>query len=445
MVSFFHTYDLRGLHGEEIGKEEAEKVGKAFGTWTDAEEVMVARDGRKHSPGIAEAFIDGVKSTGTNVADAGMVPSPVAYHGMIEGDIEAATVVTASHNPPEYTGFKFAVGDALAVSREGGMREIEEIYNSEDFEKGEGRERKVQIEESYIEFVKSEIKLERGLEVAVNFGNGVTADIGREMLEELGCAVKGVNEDIDGSFPHHLPDPGNDDAKKALKEEMTGEEDLGIIFDGDGDRAGFILPGHGFIEEDEVLVLFSEESLKKEKGKVAHDLRASKLVGEKIRGNGGEPFETRVGHTFISEHIHEDPEIVFAGELSGHYYFPAFDAPFDDGLFAAALMCRIVSERDIAEELENFPDYPVSPELRIDCPEESKEKVVEGFYQEFSDRPTSDKDGVKVEFENGWALVRPSSTEPKMSVRCEADTEEDLDRILEEVESAVRRLIEEKS
>ncbi|MFB6207916.1 MAG: phosphomannomutase/phosphoglucomutase [Candidatus Nanohaloarchaea archaeon] len=444
MASFFHSYDLRGVYPEEIGEEEAERVGKAYGTFTDAEKVLVGRDGRKHAEKIASAFIDGIMSTGTDVIDAGRVPTPVVYFGMVDRGIKSSAVVTASHNPPEYTGFKFTKEGALAMSREGGMAEIEEIYESGEFDTGSGSLEAVEIEQDYIDFVLDKISLEKELDVAVNFGNGVAAEIGGEMLEALGCDVNAVNQEIDGSFPNHLPAPGEEEAQRQLRDAMDNE-DLGIIFDGDGDRAGFLLPSGEYIAEDEVLAIFSEEVLGIKRGKVLHDLRASKLVPEKIREHSGKPVETRVGHTFISEEIHSDPEIVFAGELSGHYYFPAFEVPWDDGLFAAALMCRIASEMDLEEKVESMPDYPVSPELRIDCPENAKEKVVEGVAEKYSDHEISTKDGVKVQFEDGWALVRPSSTEPKMSVRCEADSEEALDRILEDVRSTVDTLIEEFS
>jgi len=444
MVSFFHSYDLRGKYRDEIGEEEAEKVGKAYGTFTDAEKVLVGRDGRNHGEDVTDAFIDGLLSTGTDVVYAAKAPSPVVYYGMVAHDIPASVVVTASHNPPEYTGFKFAKEGALAMSREGGMVDIEEIYESEEFEEGEGDFKRIDLGNVYVEFVRNKINLEEDLDVAVNFGNGVTPVAGKEMLEAIGCEVESVNDRVDGSFPNHLPDPTNVEAQKALESHMEGK-DLGIIFDGDGDRAGFMLPDYGYISEDEILALFSEECLRKKKGKVVHDLRASKLVPEIIEKNGGEPQETRVGHTFISEEIHADPEIVFAGELSGHFYFPVFDVLWDDGLFAAALMCQIVSERNVVEELENYPDYPVSPELRINCPENAKQKVTEAMKQDYSDHEMSTMDGVKIQFDTGWALIRPSSTEEKMSVRCEADTEEDVERILGEVEGKVREFIEDFS
>jgi len=443
MTSFFHSYDLRGTYPDEIGEEEAKKIGKAYGTFTDAEEVLVGRDGRKHGEKITNAFISGIISTGTDVIYAGMVPSPVIYFGQVDNNFESAAVVTASHNPPEYTGFKFNLEGALAMSREGGMEEIEEIYASGEFESGEGKESTINLEKDYIDAVAGKIG-RADLEVSINCGNGVTGKIARKLFENLGCNVNMVHEEVDGDFPNHLADPGSKEAREALKSVMD-DEDLGIIFDGDGDRAGFILPEYGYIEEDEVIALFAEESLSESQGSVVYDLRASKLVKEMIEKHGGVPEESKVGHTFISERIHQEGNVSFAGELSGHFYFPAFDFPWDDGLFAASLMSAMVSERDLVSELNSMPNYPVSPELRIDCPQEVKAKVTKAFAEAYSGYNLSEKDGVKVEFENGWALVRPSSTEPKMSVRCEADTEEDLERILEEVESKVKSLIREKS
>lgn len=446
MTSFFHNYDLRGKHPEEIGVEEAEKVGKAYGKFIDAEETLVGRDGRSHGEKITKAFIRGVRATGTDVIYAGTVPSPVIYFGVDYMDLKAGAVVTASHNPPEYTGFKFCKEDALAMSRKGGMEEIERIYESEEFVETErkGELEEVDLKRDYVEFVAEKIELQEELDVAVNFGNGVSTVIGEEMLERLGCDVLSVNQEMDGDFPNHLPDPGDEEAQKQL-EAVMDQEDLGILFDGDGDRAGFIVPGYGYVEGDQLLSLLAEESLKREKGKVVHDLRASKLVPEIIEQNGGEAMTTKVGHTYFSELIHQDSEIVFGGELSGHFYFPAFDVPWDDGLFAAALVCQIASEIDLKKKLESYPDYPVSPELRIDCPEEAKQNVIEGVKEHYSDHELKTVDGVKIIFDRGWVLVRPSSTEEKMSVRCEADTEEAVDEILEEVEGKVKELIEANS
>jgi Phosphomannomutase len=221
---------------------------------------------------------------------------------------------------------------------------------------------------------------------------------------------------------------------------MDGE-DLGILIDGDGDRAGFFVPGYGDVPEDEVIGTMSSRLLE-ESGTVIYDLRASQLVEDLVTEAGGTPVESRVGHTFISEMIHEDPNVVFAGELSGHFYFPGLGFPWDDGLLAAALFSSIVEEEDIEQMLSSLPEYPVSPELRIDCPEDSKEDVMSQVRDRFGDRDVSEKDGLKIGFDGGWALVRPSSTEPKMSLRCEASSEERLEDIRETVEGFLRSSID---
>ena len=443
MTSFFHTYDLRGVYPDEIGEKEALEVGKAFGTFTEAEKVLVGCDGREHGEKIMEAFIEGLVSTGTDVLDAGMAPTPVIKFGQYENNLEASVTVTASHNPPEYTGFKFCKDNALSMSREGGMSDIQDVYENKEFEKGEGEVREINVLDDYISELK-DIFGSMDLKVAVNCGNGVTGILIEELFDAFDSELTLINGEVDGSFPNHLPDPTNEEAQKALESAMS-DEDIGIMLDGDGDRAGFILPEYGHISEDEVLSLFSEEALQKSRGKIVYDLMASKLVSETIKDNGGQAVESRVGHTFISEAIHSDEDVVFAGELSGHFYFPAWDFPWDDGLFASALMMKMLSEDKLEERLASYTEYPVSPELRIDCPESSKKEVIGKIGQEYSNYQITTKDGVKIHFENGWALVRPSSTEPKMSVRCEADTEEDLEEILEEIENSVRSAISEAS
>ncbi|MFB6284357.1 MAG: phosphomannomutase/phosphoglucomutase [Halobacteria archaeon] len=452
MTSFFHAYDLRGKYPDEIGVEEAERVGKSYGTYVsrelDGERILVGRDGRNHGPEVTDAFVEGVVSTGVDVDNAGLAATPVVYYGTKYRDYVSSTVVTASHNPGEYTGFKFTLEGALSMSRDGGMREIEEIYVEEDFSEAEkpGEVDDVDLDADYVEFVAEKIEPGWEFDVAVNYGNGVTATVAGDVLREIGCNVLEVNQDLDGDFPNHLPDPGEEDAQSQLLEaiEKSGDDidpEIGVLFDGDGDRAGFIVGGE-YVDEDSVIALFSEDALDREKGSVVHDLRCSKLVPETIEAKGGEGRESRVGHTFISEEIHADPETVFAGEVSGHYYFPSYQVPWDDGVFAAALFCRIASEEDIEEMLDSFPEYPVGPELRIDCPEEAKECVVEEVAEIYRSHPVSTEDGVKIYFNEGWALVRPSNTQPKMSLRCEADTVGALERIQNNVEETVRGAIE---
>jgi phosphomannomutase len=493
MTDFFHAYDLRGTYPDQIGESEAERLGQAFAAHvTDASaeespEIVVGRDGRRHGHEVTEAFVDGVLAAGVGVMDVGLAPTPAIYYASWRDDV-FAVAVTASHNPPEYTGFKFSRPGGLAMSRVGGMADVErryELLGEGDDGSGDGsgdgdgdggsdgggdgagatgvspdagsvdagpvHHTGVAFVEDYVDFVADRVDLAEPVSVAANFGNGVAASCGVALLERIGCDVTAVNDAIDGDFPSHPPSPGEEAARRALTDAMT-DEDLGVIFDGDGDRAGFVLPGRGYVPEDQVIALMAEELLERNggEGAVVYDLRCSQLVSERVEAAGGTPRESRVGHTFIAEAIHAEPEpgapsVVFAGEVSGHYYFPGLGAPWDDGLLAAAFIAELASREDLAARLDAYPDYPVSPELRIDCPEGAKQGVladVEAFY---GDRETSDVDGVKVFFDAGWALVRPSNTEPKMSVRVEADSEEALERLLADVEDVVRMAIEDNS
>ncbi|MBY6287201.1 hypothetical protein GLT90_01185 [Nanohaloarchaea archaeon H12] len=439
MTSFFHSYDLRGVFPDEIGLDEAEKVGKAYGTHTESEEVLIGRDGRENGSEVAQAFIDGICSAGTDVAYVGMAPTPLVYFGQVRDGFDSAAVVTASHNPPEYTGFKFNRPGGVAMSRQGGMKNIQDIYESEDFDTGSGTVRETEVMNDYVREV-SELVGSLDLDVLIDCGNGVTGLMARRLFEELGCNVRIINEEVDGSFPGHLPDPTDEEAQQAVQEAMDGDE-LGIIFDGDGDRAGFVLPEHGYIQEDEVIALLSEQALDHGKGEVIHDLRTSKIVAEKVEEYGGEPVESKVGHTFISEEIHARDNAVFAGELSGHFYFPVYGFPWDDGLLAGALMAKIADSQDLVQKLEDFPDFPVSPEINFECSHERKNDVIKALSQEFSDHDISTMDGVKISFDSGWALVRPSSTEPKIRLRCEADTHKELEKIRSRMESEIKHIL----
>lgn len=438
MTDFFHAYDLRGVYPDVVGLDEARRVGAAFGTYVEGP-VLVGRDGRTHAADVAEAFVDGVTSTGTDVLDAGMVPTPVVYFGSHRDGVPSA-VVTASHNPPEYTGFKFTRDDGVSMSREGGMRRVQEIYESGDFDDGDGSLQEVDLVEDYVAFVADRVDLTDTPSVVANFGNGVAAAVGVPLLERIGCDVHAVNAEVDGTFPNHPPNPQDEDARAATLEAVREQDaDLGLVFDGDGDRAGFVLPD-GVVDEDTAIAVLATHSLEHWKGDVLYDLRASQAVPEVVERYGGTPVETRVGHTYISEAIAER-DAAFAGEISGHYYFPALDAPWDDGLLAAAVFCELAADGELRRRLEDVPVYPISPELRIDCPEERKQAVVDVVAEAYAEHDVSTVDGVKVDFPDGAALVRPSNTEEKMSVRCEGDTEESMERILDDVEATVRDAI----
>jgi len=448
MTSFFRAYDLRGVYPEDIGAEEAERIGRAYGTVTATGEVLVGRDGRTHAETVRDAFVRGVTGTGTDVIDVGQVPTPVVRFGCWRRDVDGGVMITASHNPPEYTGFKFSEAGGRAMTREGGMAEIQRVYEEGAFEAGDGRRTEQDLAGEYVEYVRECVQSvpegsagDVDLTVVANFGNGIGGPVGRRVLEAIGCRVVGVNEAVDGAFPDHEPTPTDPAAIDRVEERMSGA-DLGIAFDGDADRAGIVVPGVGKVSPDKLLAFFATVCLAEEAGTVVYSLDASQLVPETVRDHGGEPREVRVGSTYISQLVHDEPDIVFAGEPSGHYFFPVFGAPWDDGIFAAALVARLVGSMDVAGRIAGFPEYPVSPTLRLDCPETLKTPVVEGVAEAYSEYEQTTVDGVKVFFPDGRALVRPSNTEPKLSVRCEADTESALERIRADVRDTVEGLIE---
>lgn len=430
MTDFFHAYDIRGT-ADELGEEEMLRLGKSYGTFIDADQVALVRDSRKHSKRHTQAFADGLKSTGIEVLLGGLDPTPVAYHAAWSRDIPAAAV-TASHNPPEYTGVKFASPGGTALSREAGMGQIQDIYESRDFDRADGEITEANLGGEYVEHLSA--RPDSGAEVVVDAGNGAGGERARQVLEQIGCNVKMVNAEPDGSFPDHLPDTQTETLKKE-----AGSE-LGIVLDGDADRAAFLVPGYGEVSPDEAMALFAERCLDGD-GAVLADLRSSKTVRETVEHNGGRYLESRVGHTFISERLHRDNQIMFAGELSGHYYFPGLEVPWDDGIFAAALIADMHSASDLDERLRELPQHPASPEVRPDCPHSLKQEVIEHVKREYSGHELSTRDGVKVHFEDGWLLVRPSNTSPKMSIRCEFDTQERVDEVLEQAKEILNEYI----
>ncbi|GEM_PF-6048097 len=271
MTEFFHAYDIRGT-SDELGEKEMLKLGKSYGTFVDKDEVALVHDARKHSERHTQAFTEGLTSTGVDALVGGLEPTPVAYHAAWSRGIPAAAI-TASHNPPEYTGVKFASPGGVALSREAGMAEIQRIYESGEFDEGDGDADEVNLGAGYTNHLSSGLESDAG--VVVDAGNGAGGERARQVLEEIGCDVRIVNAEPDGSFPDHLPDTETE----RLEEEV--ENELGVVLDGDADRAGFLVPGHGEVSPDEAMALFAEECLDGD-GAVLADLRSSKTV----RGEG---------------------------------------------------------------------------------------------------------------------------------------------------------------
>ncbi len=441
--SFFGKYDIRGKFPEDLDQEDAYRLGRAIARWKNPEQVLVGRDGRKESRKTKESLVEGLLDAGVNVLDEGKVPTPVIYWGCVNQEVDLGLSVTASHNPPGYTGVKICDSNGEALGWDNGLKQLAEHFNqSKNTEKERGERKNSEVVEDYLEAVKHEFSDLEETDVTVDYGNGVVGPTAERIFQKLGIRTTPLNKEVDGSFPNHLPDPGSKEAREKVRNRLEQDE-IGIIFDGDGDRAGFVHPEKGFLDPDTVLSVFAIQILSDSSGKVLTDVRSSKATQQAIQMENGESLQLQVGHNYFSEKIVEDREVLLGGEASGHYYFPGIGFPFDDGLVAALLMLRIVQNRNLESLIDSLPEYPSSPEYRLDCPEERKEKVVQALKDRYSDSIISEADGIKFEMEGAEVLVRPSNTEPKMSVKVEAETEDSLNSAVNQVKEEVTELAQE--
>jgi phosphomannomutase/phosphoglucomutase len=437
----FREYDIRGVVDRDLNEEVLRRLGKAYGTIivrSGRRKAALGRDCRLSSPLFARAFIEGMLSTGIDVCDIGMVTTPMLYFSLYNLDVEGGAMITASHNPPEYNGVKMCIGtDALYGEEILLMRDIAE---SGDFERGEGRYRESSVLEEYVAYLKGNLAIEPGLKVAVDCGNATTGIVAPRVFNEFGCELTELYVTPDGTFPNHHPDPGNEenlrDLIRAVKEKGL---DVGIGFDGDGDRLGVVDERGRIVWGDMLVLIFAREILKEAPGAtIIGDVKCSTTLYREIEKAGGKPIMWKTGHSLIKQKLKAEGAAL-AGELSGHIFFKHRFYGFDDALYAALRLLEIMSKRGkkVSELLEGVPQMYSTPEIRIDCPEEIKFEIAERVKNELKNEyRVNDIDGVRVEFPDGWGLVRASNTQPALVLRFEAETKERL--------AEIRKIIEEK-
>ncbi len=452
MTGIFRAYDVRGVYGETLTPEISMKIGKAFGTFLpEQEKIVVGRDVRLNGPVLKTALLSGLMSTGHSCLDVGMVSTPVLYFSTIYREKCAGVMLTASHNPPEYNGFKFCRA-GLSYSYETGIGEIERLVMEQEFRGSKwdtaGQTEFREILPDYIDDLVARISLERKLKVIVDVGNGSCGFI-KEVLERIGCNLEVLFPEPDGRFPNHIPNPLQDETLDTLRERVvkTGA-DIGIAFDGDGDRVGFVDEQGGIIRSDVALMIFARDVLARHPGsKVVINPLCSRALAEHIEAKGGIPVMSRVGHSYIHEKLLEE-DAVLAGEISGHFYFAKDHYGYDDGVFSGLKMIELLSKtpETLSETVSTLPSYPSSPEIRIHCPEDRKFLVVDELKDRFQKKGMKviDIDGARVEFETGWGLVRASNTEPALVLRFEGDTVEDLEEIRKSITAEVDSVLEQK-
>ena len=434
-AGIFRAYDIRGVVGDSLTADTAYWIGRAIGSESLAcgePGVVVGRDGRLSGPELASALIRGLQDCGCNVTDVGMVPTPVLYFATHVLGARSGVMVTGSHNPPDYNGFKIVIaGDTLANER---IQALYQRLENHELASGNGSLVQTEVLEQYHQRIVDDVVLARPLKVVVDCGNGVAGVNAPQLIEALGCEVIPLFCDVDGTFPNHHPDPGKPENLKDLiaKVAETGA-DLGLAFDGDGDRVGVVTNAGEMIYPDRLLMLFARDVLSRNPGAdVIFDVKCTRGLAGLISGYGGRPLMWKTGHSLIKAKMKETGALL-AGEMSGHIFFKERWYGFDDGIYSAVRLLEILSleSRSAAEVFADFPVALSTPEINITVGDERKFALIEALQHDaqWGAANLFTLDGVRVDYPNGWGLVRASNTTPVLVLRFEADTADELSRI----------------
>jgi len=440
--TIFREYDIRGVAGKDLTPEVAELVGQGYAAFL-AERgvrgaVAVGRDNRPSGEALHRALLGGLLGSGIHVVDIGIVPTPVAYWAQLKLGVAGGIQITGSHNPPEFNGFKLGVGTRSIYGED--IQHIYELSTRGRFPSGTSTIRRMSVLDDYINDIVERVgPIEGNLKVVIDAGNGVGALVAPKLLERLGVKGRCLFCESDGTFPNHHPDPtvpkNLEDLIAAVKADSA---DLGIALDGDADRIGVVDHTGEIIWGDHLLILYARDVIERlgPGQPIIFDVKCSQALPEEIERAGGKPLMWKTGHSLIEEKMHETHAPI-AGEMSGHMFFAEGFYGFDDAMYGAARLLRIVGAagKSVHEMLADVPRFISTPELRVDCPDDRKFQVVEEAKQYFKARyKVIDVDGVRVLFGDGWGLIRASNTQPVLVLRFEARTKEDLEKIRGEME-----------
>ncbi|MCP4368234.1 MAG: phosphomannomutase/phosphoglucomutase [Deltaproteobacteria bacterium] len=441
----FREYDIRGIAGKDMNKDDVLLIGKGVGTFLmqhGRSKLNVGRDCRLTSDVYSEKVIEGLMSTGCDVTDIGVCPTPVFYYSIKHLNKEGGVMVTASHNPGEYNGFKLCI-DLDSIHGED-IQKILGIINEKSFVQGKGSRNKTDVIPSYMNFVGNNIKLSKPLKVGVDAGNGTAGVVALPIIKNLGCEVHDIYCDMDGTFPNHEADPtvmeNMQDLVALVKENRL---DLGIGYDGDGDRIGVVDEKGNIIYGDKLIIIFSREILSRKPGATfISEVKCSKTMYDDIEKNGGRAIMYKTGHSLIKKKMKEE-KAELAGEMSGHMFFADRYFGYDDATYASCRLLEILSNtnKKLSELFADVPKTFSTPEIRVECADNIKftvvEKVTEYFKQHYK---VIDIDGVRVLFDDGWGLVRASNTQPALVLRFEAMSKDRLNEIKELVEETLAQI-----
>lgn len=435
----FRKYDIRGIADIDLTDEAVYLLGRAYSTFMKKEglsSVVVGRDVRLSSNRLRDALISGLLQSGMDVTDIGVVPTPLVYFSIFHLDKEGGIMITGSHNPEEYNGFKLLKEKNMIYGKE--IQTIKEIINAGRYEKGKGSLSNYNVIEDYKKDLLSRVKIDKEICLVIDPGNGTCGGIADDILRKAGCSVQCINCEPDGRFPAHLPDPTIPEFMEELRKKVVAmETGIGIGYDGDGDRIGVIDDRGRIVWGDKLLGVYAKEVIAKNpSAPIIFEVKCSLGLIEYINSLGGKPFMWKTGHSLIKAKMRELSSPL-AGEMSGHMFFADNYYGYDDAIFASLRLVQILSRegRLLSSIVDEIPSYYATPEIRIDSTDQEKFDIVERVEKHYKEKGDSviDIDGVRVDFGDGWGLVRASNTQPVLVLRFEAKTEARLIEIREEM------------
>jgi phosphoglucosamine mutase len=446
--SIFRAYDIRGIFGKQLTEDVASTIGAAFGAFLGRNrEVVIGRDVRLSGEALRNALVSGLVFN-CDVVDVGVVPTPMVYFAINHLKKDAGVMITASHNPPEWNGFKLFKQKGCIYGSE--IAKIKELARTTNLKKLGKRNGKVvrykRIYEDYMSFVLDKIKAEKKLKVVADTANGVCGLLVPSLFKRLGCDIITLNEKPDGRFPAHLPEPKEETLVELKKEVKKTRADFGVGYDGDGDRAVFVDDKGRTISGDLALMIFAEDALKRKGGgKIVYELGCSMAVEEFVKAHSGIPIVERIGHVFIMDKMISENALC-GGETSSHFYFLECNG-MDDAIFASLRMAEILSKRGekLSEIVDSLPKYPSIHEKNFECTDHLKFAVIKKLGAKFKDYGLKflDVDGIKLLDKDGWVLLRPSNTEPLIRASAEAKTEEKLKELYQFAVKELKKVMEE--
>jgi phosphomannomutase/phosphoglucomutase len=445
--TIFREYDIRGVVDKDLTRETVRELARGAGSYfarRGIKRITVGRDCRPSSDPFFEALLEGLLGSGMEVIDVGVCPTPLLYFSIVQLAQEGGVMITGSHNPPEFNGFKVCVGkDAIYGSE---IQRVREIIEKRDYVQGKGTLTQHDIIQDYHHYLVSNIRLNRKIKVVVDAGNGTGGVVGVPIMRELGCQVKALYCEMDGRFPHHHPDPT---VEKNLQDLIAmvqkTKADLGIGYDGDADRIGVIDEEGRIIWGDKLMIIFARAIIEEHGGGTfIGEVKCSQTLYDEIERLGGRAIMWKTGHSLIKDKMKKEKALL-AGEMSGHMFFADRYFGFDDAIYASCRLLEILgtSGKKVSELLEGIPQTYATPEIRVDCPDDIKFRIVEQAKEHFRQRyPVIDVDGMRVRFPDGWGLLRASNTQPALVLRFEATSQERLEEIRGMIEATVRELMQ---